>query len=234
MRTKSITLTVLLTLAILLSACSPASQEKSVRTLSVNGSAQISLTPDIAFITIGFHSEDPSAAEAVAQNNAKAQAITDALKAKGVDEKDIRTINFSIYPQDDYSPEGQKIGTRYMVDNNVYVTLRDLSKVGEMIGAAVDAGANSINGIQFDVADKTPLLAQGRQAAVDNARLQAEELAKAAGVELGEVQSISFYNSVPAPFYADVKAAGIGGGGVPISAGELTITVDVSVIYEIN
>jgi len=234
MRTKSIYLTILLALAVLLSACSPAKPESPLRTLSVNGSAQISLTPDIAYISIGVHSENSSAAEAVAQNNAQAQAIVDALKAKGVEEKDIRTINFSIYPQDEYSPEGQRIGTRYMVDNSVYVTLRDLGKVGEVIGAAVDAGANSINGIQFDVADKTPLLAQGRQAAVDNARLQAEELAKAAGVTLGAVQSISFYNTMPTPLYADVKAVGVGGGGVPISTGQLTITVDVSVVYEIK
>ena len=237
MRTKTIILSVMLALVVLLSACAPAQQDKTPRTLSVNGSALVTLTPDIAYINIGVHAEDKNAADAVAQNNSKAQAVTDAIKAKGVDGKDIRTTNFSIYPQDDYSPEGQKIGTHFVVDNTVYVTLRDLGKVGEVIGAAVDAGANSINGIQFDVADKTPLLAEGRKTAMDNAHQQAVELAKAAGVELGSVQSIGFYNSVPTPVFQDMKATGVGGGAassVPVSPGQLTLTVDVSVVYEIR
>jgi len=226
----------MLALVVLLSACAPAQQDKTPRTLSVNGSALVTLTPDIAYINIGVHAEDKSAAEAVAQNNSKAQAVSDALKAKGVDSKDILTTNFSIYPQDEYSPDGQKTGTHFVVDNTVYVTLRDLGKIGDVIGAAVDAGANSINGIQFDVADKTPLLAQGRKTAVDNAYQQASELAKAAGVELGSVQSISFYNSVPTPVLQDMKATGVGGGAasVPVSPGQLTLNVDVSVVYEIR
>jgi uncharacterized protein YggE len=237
MRTKSILLSVFLALAILLSACAPAQQQQiTPRTMSVNGSAQVSLTPDIAHINIGVHSENPDAATAVAQNNAQAQAIVAAIQAQAVDSKDILTTNFSIYPQDDYSPEGQKVGTRFVVDNTVYVTLRDLKKIGDVIGSAVGAGANSINGISFDVADKTPMLAEARKAAVDNARQQAEELATAAGVTLGEVQSLSFYNNVPVPVAMDMKAVGVGGGGssVPISAGQLTLTVDVSVIYIIK
>lgn len=237
---KTILVSILLALVVLTSACaSPApsaAQPASPRTLSVNGNAQASLTPDVAYINIGVHSENADAKEAVASNNVTAQAVTDALKALGVDEKDIRTSNFSIYPQDEWGPDGQKIGTKFVVDNTVYVTLRDLTKIGDILGAAIAAGANSINGIQFDVADKTPFLAEARTAAVENARLQAQDLAKAAGVELGEVQSINYYNAYASPVALDMKSVGIGGGGasVPVSSGQLTISVDVSVVYEIK
>ena len=242
-RNKTLILSILLSMVILLSACAPSaatpvapSTPAAPRTLSVTGSAQASLTPDVAYINIGVHSENADAKEAVAINNSTAQAVSDALVAQGVDAKDIRTINFSIYPQDEYGPDGQKTGTKYVVDNTVYVTLRDLTKIGDVLGGAVNAGANSINGIQFDVADKTPYLTAARKTAVDNAYQQAQELAKDAGVELGQAQTISYYNSYSAPTPVDMK--GVGGGGalaaVPVSSGQLTVTVEVSVVYEIK
>jgi uncharacterized protein len=240
MRNKTLPVSILILIAVLLSACASTgvqATQPAPRTLSVTGSAQASLTPDIAYVNIGVHSENPNASEAVAANNATTQAVAEALKALGVDSKDILTTNFSIYPQDEWGPDGIKTGTKFVVDNTVYVTLRDLTKIGDILNAAVLAGANTINGIQFDVADKTAVLAQARTAAVENAKLQAQELAKAAGVELSEVQSLSYYNSYAAPLPLDNK--GIGGGGsaaasVPISAGQLTVTVEVSMTYAIK
>jgi uncharacterized protein YggE len=79
------------------------------------------------------------------------------------------------------------------VDNTVFVTLRDLESLGDVLDAVIEAGANSINGIQFDVADRTEALSEARKAAVADARAQAEELAAAAGLELGAIQNISTY-----------------------------------------
>ncbi len=239
-RNKLIVLSLVLIVAIALSACAAGatSQDRNpVHSINVVGSAQAALTPDVAYISIGVHTENKDAKEAVASNNSQAQTVMDALKAAGVDAKDLLTTNFSIYPADEYAPTGEKLGSKFVVDNTVYVTLRDLTKVGDILGTAVDAGANSINGITFDVADKTKFLADARAQAVAHARSQAEELAKAAGVELGPVQSISYYNSSPIPLY-DVKsanAAGMGGGAsVPISAGQMTMTVEVNVTFEIK
>ena len=210
---------------------------KPVRTISVNGAGMAMLTPDIAYINIGVHTEDGDAAKAVNENNTQAQAVIDALKAKGVDEKDIQTTNFSIYPQQEYDPDGKPTGKiNYIVDNSVYVTVRGLDTVGSLLNAVVEAGANSINGIQFDVADKTAALSEARKAAMQNAQAVAEELASAAGVTLGEIQSISTYSSeAPMPVYKDRAAAGFAmDASVPISSGQLTISVDVSVIFEIQ
>jgi len=238
-RTKYFLLSFVLLVAVSISACAGSAGSQNtpaIRSLNVVGSAQAILTPDVAYITIGVHTENQNAGEAVASNNAQAEKLMEALKAAGVEAKDMRTTNFSIYPMDEWSPTGEKLGTKFMVDNAVYVTLRDLEKIGETLGAAVDAGANSINGITFDVEDKTQVLADARAQAVAHARSQAEELAKAAGVELGPVQSISYYNSSPVPLY-DVKsvtASGVGGGSVPISSGQMTITVEVNVTFEIQ
>ncbi len=241
MQKKMLLISILIVLGMLLGACAgaatPVASQPALRTLNVNGSAQVSLDPDIAYISIGVHSENADAAEAVADNNTRSTQVKEALIAMGIDAKDIRTTNFSIYPQDEYNPEGQRLGVRFVVDNTVYVTLRQLDKIGEILGAAVSAGANSIYGIQFDVADKTDALSQARASAVDSARKQAEELAKAAGVELGTIQALNFYNNYPTTVYYDNKMpAGVGGstGSVPVSAGQLVVSADVNITYEIR
>jgi uncharacterized protein YggE len=210
-----------------------------VRTLNVNGTGQIFLSPDIAYIYIGVHSEEATAADAVTANNEETQQVIEALKAAGVEAKDIRTTNFSIWPNQQYGPDGQPTGTRYVVDNSVFVTVRELDNLGDLLDAAVSAGANSINSIQFDVADKTDALKKAREEAVKDAKAQAQELADVAGMDLGEVQSISFYDSAPMPY---MDSYGKGGGGaavseaaaVPIQPGQLTLTVTVSMSYAIK
>jgi uncharacterized protein len=240
MRTKYLLLTVLLIAAALLSACSGTIQfgQAQPRSINVTGNAQVILAPDIAYISIGVHSEAKSATEAVANNNTQTQAVIDAIKGQGVDAKDIQTTNFNVYQQEKYSPSGEDLGAYFMTDNTVYVTMRDITKIGDILDASISAGANNIYGITFDVQDKEAALASGRDQAMADAKAQAEELAKGAGATLGAVQSISYYSSVPTPIYYDTKAAApaaVGGGGsVPVSAGQLTLTVSVSVTYALK
>ena len=241
MRNKILFVSMLVLAALALGACSPtivAEPAPPVRTMNVNGAGQVFLSPDIAYIYIGVHTEEDTAAEAVATNNVETQRVTAALKKAGVDAKDIRTTNFSIWPNQQYGPDGQPTGTRYVVDNSVFVTVRKLENLGDLLDAAVAAGANSINSIQFDVADKTEALKKAREEAVKDAKAQAQELADVAGMALGEVQSISFYDSAPAP-YMDSFGKGGGGGAavestVPIQPGQLTLMVTVSMTYEIK
>jgi uncharacterized protein len=241
MKTKTLLISAVLFLAVLLSACGTAAAPAAapVRSMTVTGIGQISLNPDIAYIYIGVHTEDPSASQATAQNNAKSQALIDALKGAGVAAEDIRTSNFSIYTNTQYDPATNlPKGTTYAVDNTVYLTVRNLPKLGDLLDTAVQAGANNINSIQFDVADKSQGLTQARAAAVDAAKKQAQELATAAGVSLGSIQSISYYDSVPVPMFqgkgmggASADAAGM---AVPITPGQMQITVNVTLTYEIK
>ncbi|MFZ5910715.1 MAG: SIMPL domain-containing protein [Chloroflexota bacterium] len=242
MRNKTLLLSAVLIAAFALGACGPTTINQAAppptRSLNVNGTGQVYLTPDIAYIYVGVHTERATASEAVAANTAETQQVIAALKEAGIEDKDIKTTNFSIWPNTQYNPEGQQTGVTYVVDNSVFVTVRDLDALGDLLDATVAAGANSINSIQFDVADKTEALKQARDAAVENAQVQAQELAEAAGVKLGEIQSIGFYDSSAAPYIDTFGGKGGGGGAeaaaVPIQPGQLTLTVTVSMTYEIK
>ncbi len=232
MRTKLSILIPVLVLALVLSACGPVASAQS-RTLNVSGNGTVYLTPDIAYIYIGVHTEETEVAQAVNHNNTQTQALVDALKNMGIAAADIQTSNFSVYTTQSYDKlSGESTGTRYAVDNTVYITMRDLTKLGSLLNTAVGAGANNINSITFDVADKTAAMAQARQKAMANASDLADELAKTAGVKLGEIQNITYSDNMYTPYY------GMGGGGaaapnasVPIQPGQTQISVTVSVTY---
>lgn len=207
------------------------------RTLSISGHGEVTLTPDIAYIYVGVHTENEKAGDAVAENNTNAQAVIDALKRAGIKAEDISTTNFSLWYSQNYDLNGQPTDGKYVVDNTVFITVRDLDKLGDILGTAIEAGANTVNSVSFDVSDKETALAEAREKAVADARAQAEELAGLAEVELGAVHSISMYGGYPGPIYG-----GKGGGGyaadagysVPISPGQFVVSVDVSIVYEIQ
>jgi uncharacterized protein len=247
MRTKTyLIISLMMVVSIMLSGCASSAMAQSsneqttpnLRTINVTGNGKIYLTPDIVYISVGVHTENKDAAEAVTANNATSKKVSDVLKSFNIDSKDIRTSNFNIYPQQIYDQNGKVEGIMYIVENSVYVTVRDLTKISSVLGKVIEAGANSISGVEFDVADKTAALSQAREAAVADARSQAEELCKAAGVTLGDVQSINIYNtSSPTPLY---DAKGMGGAelaastNVPITPGQLTVSVDVNMVFDLK
>jgi hypothetical protein len=238
MKTKFFLLTAVMVLGIALTACGPSTitvqPQPPQRTITVTGTGLVTLTPDIAYIYIGVQTQDASASAAMSDNTAKANAIIAAIKAAGVADKDIQTTNFSVYPQQQYDDKGSLTGILYVVNNTVYLTVRELDKLGSLLDESVTAGANTINSISFDVADKTEALAQARQAAVENARKQAIELTGATGVTLGDVQTISYYDS-SAPMMVEYARADMAyGGGAPIQSGSMQITTTVTIVFEIK
>jgi uncharacterized protein YggE len=241
MRTKYFAFAVLAVLALVVSACGPTTINQAapehLRTLNVSGVGVVYLTPDIAYINIGVNTQRENASEAVEVNKEQTNAVIKAIRDFGVDAKDIRTTNFSIWSNPVYDPMGQVQGTNYTVDNTVNVTVRNLDKLGDLLDSAISAGANSIYSIQFDVEDKTKATEDAREKAVKDAKAEAEGLAEAAGLKLGDIQSISYYESSPTPYFE-----GKGGGGgamdasapVPIQPGQLAISVTVSLVYTIR
>jgi uncharacterized protein YggE len=232
-----------------LSACSAPLQEQAapqsapqqqnsdapVRNLMVNGSGQVTLNPDVAYVYIGVQSQSENVASALSDNNGKAQAVAAALRELGIAAEDIQTSSFNIAPQQQYGPEGQVTATTYLVNNTVYVTVRDLQQLGGLLDVVVRTGANSINGITFDVLDKSGAVSDARRLAVESARSQAEEMAAAAGFTLGEIQNMSVYFSQPVtPLYEAKGGFAADASQVPLSAGQLVIRVEVSVTYFIH
>lgn len=206
------------------------------RTLTVNGSGRVYMTPDIAYITIGVHTEGERATDAVADNSDQVQAVLDALKSAGIADADLRTTNFSIYPQQQFDDQGRPTGKIiYSVDNSVLVTIRDIESVGDILDTAVSAGSNSVNGIQFDVEDKAEAMEDARTAAVADARAKAQALADAAGVELGEIRSITEYSSGgPQPMYDMRASVAAEAASVPVQPGTMLLTLEVNLVFAIR
>jgi len=242
MRSKSFLLVPILALALVLSACGGTSKDQEnqenqvTHSITVNGNGTVYATPDIAYIYIGVHTENADIAQAVEKNNTQAQAVVDALKSFGVNAKDIQTSNFSVWASQQPDPTTGQSNTTYMVDNTVYVTVRDLTKLGELLDTAIQAGANNINSVQFDVADKTEALKQARQKAMDSAKSLAEELTGIAGVSLGEIQTISYTDYQAGYYYGGMGGGGGGGAALsaPINPGQLPLSVSVNVNYLIK
>lgn len=210
-----------------------------VRTITIGGNGQVTLVPDIARINVGVNSKAEEVTEAVNLNNKLALAITEALKKKGIEEKDIQTANFNVYPMQQYDHvTSEVIGVTYTVDNTLYITVRDLKMLSEILDAAIKAGANQINGISFDIDDRQAAQAQARDLALKDAEAKAQSVAGTMGVSLDEVITINVTNSSyvqPYPMY------GMGGGekmamdsSVPISAGQIVVTYEVTLTYGIK
>ena len=225
-----------------LAGCAPQTVEAGGGTpmqggITVNGTGRVFLTPNVSYVTIGVKSQAEEVSTALSENNNKSEKVSQALIDLGIEVKDIQTTAFNVYPQDIYSNTGERTGQVYVVENSVFVTIRDLAKLGETLDTVVKAGANNIYGIQFDVRDKQAAVTQARKQAVESAKAQAQELADAAGVKLGKLQIISsYYNNYPQPVY-EAKAMGgmaMDSASTPIAAGQLVISVDVSLTYDIT
>lgn len=223
-----------------LAACSPAQPQAAVqpkqelRKLEVSGSGVVSITPDVVTIQVGVQTSADSASEAVKQNNALTQAVINAVKEQGVDLKDIQTSSFNVYPVQEHGEKGEVLRTTYRVSNMVTLKVRDLAKLGIVLDKAVAAGANQVYGINFDLLDRSKAITQARKLAIEDARKQASELAEAAGVKLGEIQAITVTSAPsPSPVAMDGRGAKVDS-AVPISEGQLQITVQVNVTYEVR
>jgi len=208
----------------------------TIRTINAAGHGEVYIVPDLAYIYVGVQSDADEVSDALNKNSAQAQAVADAVKAQGVDVKDIQTASFNVYPMTDYDMNGQISRKYYVVQNTVYITVRDLSKLGTMLDAVVRSGANNINSINFDVLDKDAALAQARDMAIAKARTEAEAIAKASGVTLGDLQTVNVYTSNSATPVYDAKGGGaaVMNSQVPVSAGQLVITADANLVYEIK
>ena len=205
-------------------------------TITVSGSGTASGAPDTAYLDLGVQMTDPELGSAFNQVAATIAKVTKALTDLGIKPEDIRTTGLNVYPQDVYDQQtGATTSRTYQVANSVTVTIRDTAQIEAIISAAVEAGANTINSLNFGIADQTALEAQAREAAVRNARARAESLASALGVSVGEPVTVVELGSnigQPLPMYRMAADSAVAqGGSMPISQGQLDVTVNVQISY---
>lgn len=201
---------------------------------TVTGEGKVTVVPDTAIVDLGITANLPTVKAAQTQANTIINKITDELKKLGIDPKDIKTSNYSVYPQYNYQQNNRITG--YQVNVSVTVTVREIDKVNEVIDAATANGANTVGGIQLTVDEEQQktLTQQARDLAVKEAKDKAASLAKAAGITLGKIINIQEGFTTPRPIYAKEMMA-MGGGGqadTQISPGSTDITSSVTLFYE--
>lgn len=207
----------------------------------VSGEGKVNVKPNIAIATIGVDITTATLGDATTQANTKMNAVIEKLKSMGIDDKDIQTSNYNLYPiTNQNQPKGPDSGnttptiTGYHVTNQVRVTIRKTADLGKILDAAVNAGANNIYGVSFGVDDMSPYQAQARAAAYKDALDKANQLAKTANITLGPVLAITEGASMPTPLPA-ARAYGLGGAtDVPVETGQMQVVIDVTVRYGIK
>ncbi len=209
--------------------------EKPPRTISLTGAGTAKAKPDTAHINTGVVSDAGSADKALADNTAAMTRVVARLKAAGIAAKDIRTTNFSVSPRYSRAKDRQPraiIG--YRVVNSVSITVRDITKLGQILDTAVGVGANQIGGIQFTIAEAEMLKDTARKKAMADAIRKARLYAQAAGAKLGPVMTISenFVSHPPRPMMA--RAAFEQKASVPIEPGEQALEARVAVTWELE
>ncbi len=209
----------------------PALAQSETPAISVTGEATISVPPDQAQVAAGVTSDGKTAREASEANNTTMGKVLLALKAAGIDGKDIQTSRLSLQPQSAPNRNTNAIAG-YRASNQVTVRVRDVTKVASTIDLLVGAGANDIGGINFMVSQASKLLDDAREQAVADARRKAEIYAKAAGVTLGAPLSIA-EEGAPAPVFRG-KMALAPMAATPVAQGEETLSVTVSVSWAIK
>jgi hypothetical protein len=204
-------------------------------TVTVSGTGQVSVAPDVADIVLGVTVQRPTVAAAQSAAATSMDAVIAAVEKRGVAAKDIVTVNLYLSPVYDYSTSGAApkiVGHQFT--NTVRVTVRSIGNVAAVLDDAIAAGATTVQGITFRVGDPKSIQTQARQIAMTDARAKAEALTSSAGVSIKGVVSITEYTSqttpVPAVGYAqDSKAA-----STPIQTGTTDVIIQVTVSYLIG
>ena len=206
-------------------------------TVTVAGSGLVSGTPDVLRLDLGVQRTGDNVNAALNAANNDVKKIKTVLSQHGVADKDIQTSQLSINPHWEQNGNEGKI-KGYDVVQSLTVKIRKLADAGGTISDAAEAGGNAtrINGVSFDIEDNGKLLKQARDAAFADAKEKAEQYARLAGRELGEVNSISESQNgspTPMPYYAGAEDAAMKS-SVPIEAGSQAVSIDSTVVWELN
>ena len=241
-RLPAIALPALLGGALLLGAAAPALAQSNdaafkatTFTLSAYGETQVA--PDMATITLGVQTDAATAAEALKANGARMNQVMAALKKAGIAARDIQTSNLSLNAQYAYEQNQPPKLTGYQASNQVTITVRDLSKLGAAVDATVSAGANTVNGISFGLANPQAAEDAARLAAVKALQAKAELYGRATGYKAVRLVNLSEgggYTPAPPPMPVFAMAKREMADATSISAGELKVRVDVSAVYEVS
>ncbi len=222
---------------------------EATNTISVTGEAEVLATPNIAVFTVSVNKEAQTAKEA---KNKAAKAINDiisSLKSEGVEEKDIKTLNYNLYPQYEWKRDcnlstydycdSKRVQTGYRVSQTIKVKVRDIQKAGDILSKVAELQVDNISSLSFEVENKKELERQARSEAIENAKKEAARLAKDLGVDLVRIVSFTEQSNQPIAFMARTKKLTafdeVADAVIPeLPTGESKIKSTVTLVFEIR
>lgn len=200
--------------------------------LEISADGTSTRIPDLAVIQAGVVTQAATAGDAMRQNSTRMATVLAALRRAGIAERDIQTSSVSLSPQYRYAQNEPPVITGYQASNQVTVHFRDIAKSGAILDALVSQGANNISGPNLTIDKPEAALDEARTAAVATARARAELYAKAAGLRVDRILSISESSAMPVPprpmMMARMEAAA---DATQVVAGESELTVSLSVRF---
>lgn len=200
------------------------------RSITVSAEGEAFGKPDVAIIRISVKTENETVDKALEENNRKANSVINFLKEETIEEKDIKTVSFNIYPRYDYDEERNRSLRGYEVFQSLEVKIRDIAKAGSIVEGATEAGANQIGGLVFSIENEEELKAQAREEAIRKAKEKAEEITSRLGVKIERI--LSFSESSSGRLYRE--AADLGYSSLQLEPGENKIVTNVSIVFEIR
>jgi hypothetical protein len=206
------------------------------RVVRVSGEGRVSVPPDVASFSVGVDALAKTVSAATAEASQRMRAVLDALARAGVAAKDVRTTRYDVSIERPWKDGKPGPVTGYRVSTAADAKVRDLARLGAILDRATEAGSNAVGALRMERDDPSPERLKALAAAYASARAKAEALAKAAGVELGEVLSVSEgAAATPRPMpVAMLRAAPAAEGDVPVAEGELTYAAQVEVTFAIR
>lgn len=208
------------------------------RVINVTAEGKINVKPDIAIVNLSVVTQADTVKAVTREGNEKMNAIIAAVKKLDIDEKDITSTQYNLYPQYFYPEDKKRKLSGYNLNQALRIKVRDLTIVEDVLDGGIAAGANQIGQLSFDIDDPSEIKKEAREMAFAIAKEKAEDMAKAAGVKLGRVVTFSEGSSYRPPAYANfamdsmIKSESVGGAG--IEAGSTDINVNVNITYEIE
>lgn len=205
--------------------------DTSRRTITVNGHGTVSVVPDTADLSTGVQAQAATATEALDTVGTSSQALIDTLRAVGVAEDDIQTSGLNLWPT--FGNDGQRI-TGYQASTSVTATVRDVTKVGEVVDALKGLVGEqlTLSGITFSYDDPEAVLAEARAAAIANAKVRAEQYAAAAGADVGDIVRIVEGNvSDPIVFARSAAPEMAADSSMAVAPGSQDLAADVTVVF---
>lgn len=227
---------------VLLSICLLAMPALSLAdsTMRVSGTATLTTEPDRATIEVGYYAENEDSSAAQAETTKAIEAIQAAILAKGIDEDAMKTSYLSVNPSYDYSDGTTKL-VGYRVEHMLSVEIEDIAILGDVLDAALDAGANQAGSISYSASRADAIYLEALAAAVENAVAKADALAISSGVWLGQMEQINEQSSYSnykrnASLAMAVPAAemDVGSFGGTLMTGDLEISATVELVYKIR